>query len=185
VNLYRCFPWDARAGATSPGGALWFPRALQGDGRHDAPERYGCLYASEDAVSAVVEEIGCFVGTELAAADLCRGGLPLALATLVLPDSAALVDLDEPLVLAAARLRPSLVATDERARTQEAAAALHERYERAVGLRWWSAFHSRWPNVTLFDRAQEALSVEEVRPLRLEDEIVGEAASVLGLRVAA
>ena len=183
--LYRCFPWAARARTTSPGGALWFPRVLQGDGRHDAPERYGCLYASEDAVSAVVEEIGRFVGTELAAADLRRGGLPLALATLVLADAAALVDLDEPLVLAAARLRPSLVATEERVRTQEAAAALHERYERAVGLRWWSAFDSRWANVTLFDRAQEALSVEEVGPLRLEDEIVREAARFLGLRVAA
>jgi hypothetical protein len=185
VILYRCFPWDARARATASGGALWFPGVLQGDGRHDAPERYACLYASEDAVSAVVEELGCFVGTELTAADLRRGGLPLALATLALRDSAALVDLDEPLVLAAARLRPSLVATDERPRTQEAAAALHEHYKRAVGLRWWSAFHSRWANVTLFDRAQEALSVEEVRPLRLQDEIVREAASFLGLQVAA
>jgi hypothetical protein len=185
VIVYRCFPWDAGAEATSPGGALWFPRELQGDGRHDAPKRYGCLYASENAVSAVVEEVGCFVGTELARTELRRGGRPLALAKLALADTVSLVDLDEPLVLAAARLRPSLVATNERRRTQGAAVALYERYESAAGLRWWSAFESRWANVTLFDRALAALSVEELRPLRLEDEIVGEAARFLGLRIAA
>jgi RES domain len=185
VIVYRCFPWDAGAQAASPGGALWFPRGLQGDGRHDGPERYGCLYVSEVAVSAVVEELGCFVGSKLGAADLRRGGLPLALATLVLDGAVLLVDLDEPLVLAAERLRPSLVATGQRQRTQEAAAAVFERHEGAAGLRWWSAFESEWANVTLFDRAQEALTVEEITPLRLEDEIVAKAASFLGLRMAA
>jgi hypothetical protein len=183
VIVYRCFPWDSGVEATSPGGALWFPRELQGDGRHDAPTRYGCLYASETAASAVVEELRCFVGTGLAGPDLRRSGLPLALATLVLADTASLVDLDEPLVLAAARLRPSLVAANERPRTQRAATALHKRYESAAGLRWWSSFESSWANVTLFDRALETLSVEEIRPLRLEDEIVREAARFLGLRI--
>ncbi|MGH3011092.1 MAG: RES family NAD+ phosphorylase [Gaiellaceae bacterium] len=183
--VHRCFPWDAGAEATSPGGALWFPRRLQGDGRHDAPGRYGCLYASEVAVSAVAEELARFVGTELAAADLRRGGLPLALATLVLDDSALLVDLDEPLVLAAERLRPSLVAARERPRTQDAALALFERHIGAAGVRWWSALDSRWANVTLFDRARAALSVEEIGLLRLSDDVVEEAASFLGLRAAA
>ena len=183
--LYRCFPWNASVAATARGGALWFPRALQGDGRHDVPDRYGCAYVSEHAVSAVVEELGCFAGTELAAADLRRGGLPLALATLALDASAQLIDLDEPLVLAAEKLRPSLVASGERHRTQEAAAALFDRHEGAAGLRWWSAYESAWANVTLLDRAQEALSVEEVRPLQLEDDVVAEAAGFLGLRVAA
>ena len=183
--LYRCFPWNSAVEATSPGGALWFPRELQGDGRHDAPARYGCLYASENAASAVVEELRCFVGTGLAGPDLRRSGLPLALATLAVADTASLVDLDEPLVLAAARLRPSLLATNERPRTQRAATVLHTRYESAAGLRWWSSFESSWANVTLFDRALEALSVEEVRPLRLEDELVREAAGFLGLRVIA
>jgi hypothetical protein len=185
VILYRCFPWDASVDPTSPGGALWFPRALQGDGRHDGPERYGCVYVSELAVSAVVEEVGRFAGTALAAPDLRRGGLPLALATLSLEASAALVDLDEPLVLAAESLRPSLVATGERQETQRAATMLFERHENAVGLRWWSAYEARWPNVTLFDRAQEALAVDEIRALRLEDEVVREAAGLLGLPVAA
>ena len=55
----------------------------------------------------------------------------------------------------------------ERRRTQEVAAALFERHENAVGLRWWSAYERGWANVTLFDRAQEALAVEDApRPLQ-------------------
>ena len=72
--------------AEARGGALWFPRMLQGNGRHDAPQRYGCLYVSEEPLSTVVEQLAPFVGTKLAAPDLVRGGLPLALAALELPD---------------------------------------------------------------------------------------------------
>lgn len=184
--LFRCFPWDRSVDAEARGGALWFPRMLQGEGRHDAPEHYGCLYVSEEPVSTVVEQLARFVGTQTAAPDLVRGRLPLALAALELPEGAPLVDLDEPLVLAAEKLRPSLVATRERPRTQADASALHARHEDAVGLRWWSTFESQWANVTLFDRALQApLRVDDVRPIRLEDEVVGEAARFLGLAVAA
>ncbi len=183
--LFRCFPWDGGVGPTARGGALWFPRMLQGEGRHDAPERYGCLYVSEEPVSAVVEQLARFVGMELAALDLLRGSLPLALAGLRLAESATLVDLDEPLVLAEEELRPSLVATHERSRTQADAAALYERHEDAAGVRWWSTFESQWANVTLFDRAVDGLDVEDVRALELEDDVVGEAARFLGLAVAA
>lgn len=183
--LYRCFPWNGRPDASAAGGALWFPRVLQGDGRHDAPGRYGCLYVSEEPVAAVVEQLAPLTGTELGAADLLRAGLPLSLATLALADAARLVDLDEPLVLAAEGLRPSLVATEERPRTQAAASALYERHANVVGLRWWSRFESQWANVTLFDRALEALAVEEIRRLELGDELVEEAARYLGLRTAA
>ncbi len=158
--LHRCFPWDERADAAAPGGALWFPRVLQGEGRHDAPG-YSCLYVSEEPVAAVVEQLAPLTGTELGAADLLRAGRPLSLATLALADAARLVDLDEPLVLAAEGLRPSLVATEERPRTQASASALYERHANVVGLRWWSRFESQWANVTLFDRALEALAVEE------------------------
>jgi hypothetical protein len=185
VTLYRCFPWDGAVEPSARGGVLWFPRMLQGEGRHDAPERYGCLYVSEEPVSTVVEQLARFVGTELAAQDLRRGRLPLALAILELADTASLVDLDEPLVLAAEELRPSLVATHERPRTQADATALYERHEAIAGLRWWSTFESQWANVTLFDRALDALEVEDVRVIALEDDVVGEAARFLGLAVAA
>lgn len=185
MTLYRCFPWDGAVEPSARGGALWFPRMLQGEGRHDAPEWYGCLYVSEEPVSTVVEQLARFVGTELAAPDLRRGRLPLALAILELPDTASLVDLDEPLVLAAEELRPSLVATHERPRTQGDATALYQRHEAIAGLRWWSTFESQWANVTLFDRALDALEVEDVRVIALEDDVVGEAARFLGLAVAA
>jgi hypothetical protein len=46
-------PWDPSAQVGQPGHALWIPREYQGKGRHDAPDRYGCLYLAEAAVSAV------------------------------------------------------------------------------------------------------------------------------------
>ena len=180
--LRRCLAWDPDAAPDAPGSPLWFPRMLQGDGRHDSPERYGCLYASEEPLSAVVEELARFGGTSLAPADLRRGGLPLALAELGLADSAVLLDLDSPRILARTGLRPSLVATGERARTRAAAEAIHERLE-VAGFRWWSAHESQWTNVTLFDRARGLLSVESVSVLRPDDELVGAAAAFLGLRV--
>ena len=124
-------------------------------------------------------------GGELVAGDLVRRRLPLALATLRLPDDVLVVDLDDPALLAAEALRPSAVATREREKTQAVAAALHERYPEAVGLRWWSTFEPAWANVTLFDRAAIALKVTDVRELRLDDDVVGDAARFLGLRVAA
>ena len=144
--LYRCLPWDGSLSRAI--GVLSFPRELQGGGRHDAPERYGCLYASEEPLSAVVEELGRFAGTELAAADLRRSRMPLALATLRLAGAALLVDLDDPRVLAAEGLRPSLLATADRTRTQAVAGALYERHAEVAGLRWWSTFDPRWKNVT-------------------------------------
>ena len=55
----------------------------------------------------------------------------------------------------------------------------------AVGLRWWSTFDPAWANVTLFDRASDALEVEAVHELRLDDDAVREAAWCLRLLVAA
>jgi hypothetical protein len=185
VTLFRCFAWDGRVEVSARGGALWFPRPLQGEGRHDGPERYGCLYVSEDPVSAVVEQLAPLAGTRLEESDLLRGGLPLALAALSLPGDVRVIDLDEPLVLAGEALRPSLVATLDRARSQADAALLHERHPDAAGLRWWSALEPRWANVTLFDRAAPEIGVDDVRALALADDVVGEAAGFLGLAVAA
>ena len=70
-------------------------------------------------------------------------------------------------MLAEEGLRPSLVATASRARTQADAVALHDRRPSAAGIRWPSAFEAQWANVTLFDRALAALSVAAVRPLSL------------------
>jgi hypothetical protein len=156
---------------------------LQGSGRHDNPLLYGCLYVSEQPVSAVVEQLQHLRGTILAPPDLVVAGRPVALAAIELDDGAAVVDLDEPRVLAGEGLRPSLVATRLRARTQADAASLFERRPEAAGLRWWSTFESQWLNVTLYDRADPSLSVGRIAVLEVHDEIVEEAAAFLGLRI--
>jgi hypothetical protein len=145
---------------------------------------YGCLYLSEPPLSCVVEQLARFRGQRLSAALLRRRGLPLALAELELPDDAQLVDLDDPAVLRRERLRPSRVATRDRALTQPQALALHEKHDEAAGLRWWSTFEAQWLNVTLFDRAASALRLVSVKALDVADDEIAAAADVLGLRLA-
>jgi hypothetical protein len=184
VILHRCLAWNERAARDAPDGALWFPRPYQGEGRHDNPLVYGCLYLSEQPLSCVVEQLARFRGQRLSQALLRRRGLPLALAELELPDDAQLVDLDEPAVLRRERLRPSRVATRERTVTQPLALALHEKHDEAAGLCWWSTFESQWLNVTLFDRAASALRLGSVRALEVDDDAIAAAADLLGLRLA-
>jgi hypothetical protein len=178
--LYRCFAWNERARPDQPDSPLWFPRVFQGDGRHDNPDVYGCLYLTDREASGVVEQLARFRGQRLIDALLVRRGLRLALAAIELPDDAALLDLDDPATLRRRRLRPSRVATRDRSLTQPQALAVY-RDSDAVGIRWWSIHESLWANYTLFDRAVSDLSVLEVRPLALEDPAVAEAAEFLGL----
>lgn len=181
--LYRCFAWDHRAPQQDPDGPLWFPRMFQGEGRHDNPDLFGCLYLSERALSTVVEQLARFRGQRLLPSLLRRRGLPLALAELELADPVELVDLDDPAVLRRERLRPSVVATRHRETTQPQARHLHDRHPTAAGLRWWSTYEALWLNVTLFDRASAQLRVRSVRALSVEDPAVMEAADLFGLRV--
>jgi hypothetical protein len=181
VILWRLVPWRVQASPREPGGALWFPRELQGPGRHDNPDRYGCLYASEAAVSAVAEALAPFRGAgALVSGMLLRGDLPFALARLEL-DGDDMVDLDDPRVLAGHGLRPSRVATRTRAVTQAYAASVFEDLHRALGLRWWSTLESSLINLTLFDRAAPHLNVLDVERLTIEHTAVVEAAALLGL----
>jgi hypothetical protein len=183
VTLYRCFAWDQHARPREQDGPLWFPRIFQGEGRHDNPDDYGCLYVSAEPVSCVAEQLARFRGQRLLPSLLRRRGLPLALGNLQLADAAELIDLDDPDVLRRQHLRPSLVATRRRAITQPQAKELYSRHRRAAGLRWWSTYEAQWTNVTLFDRAASQLRVEAVRPLSVDDPVVVEAAEVFGLRL--
>ena len=180
--LHRCFAWDERARATQADGPLWFPRVYQGDGRHDNPDVYGCLYLADREVSCVVEQLARFRGRKLLGGALRRRGLPLALAALELPDDAELVDLDDPAVLTGHELRPSQVATRDRAVTQPQARALHEAHPDAAGLRWWSVYEALWANVTLFDQAAPLLRLVRVRHLELDDGALAAAADHLGFQ---
>jgi hypothetical protein len=171
----------ARHSTPLGGRALWFPRLYQGDGRHDNPDAYGCLYLTDRELSAVVEQLAAFRGQQLIPELLLRRGLPLGLAAIELPDDAELIDLDDPRVLACERLRPSQVATRTREVTQPQALALHANHGDAGDIRWWSTFESLWANFTLFDRVAGSLRVRAVRSLSVEDATVADAAAFLGL----
>jgi RES domain len=180
--VYRCFPRRQRADEHREGGALWFPRAYQGKGRHDNPDLYGCLYVGEEEIAPVAEQLQVFRGgRRLATWMLEREGVPLALAAIELPDDSVVLDLDDPRVLVREELRPSGLATHERVRTQAAARMLFERHFEAAALRWWSTLEASWLNLTVFERAGERLRVVEQRELTVFDAAVREAAEFLGL----
>ena len=184
MRLYRCLPCDAKAATDAPGGGLFVARDFQGQGRHDNPELYGALYASEESLSAVAEQLARFRGIDrLEERHLRRRGLPLTLVTLELGDDAIVVDLDSPRELAAHDLRPSVVATRNRVVTQPQAAALYRDPSAPAGIRWWSTLEASWLNLTLFfERAQESLRVVQVEPLTLELDATRQAAEFIGLR---
>ena len=183
--LHRCFAWNERARPTEPDGPLWFPRIYQGDGRHDNPDRYGCLYLADREVAAVVEQLSRFRGHRLIDEMLVRRGLRLGLASIELPDRAPMIDLDEPAVLSENDLRPSVVATRQREVTQPQALELYRAHRFAAGLRWWSVYEALWANVTIFDRAARRLTLGAVRRIALDDPAVGDAAALLGLELSA
>ena len=171
--LYRLFPWDPAAGASSLGGALFNPRAQQGSGRHDNPQLYGALYAARVEVSAVAEWLAGFRGQRLTAIDFRRGD----------GRRWAIVGLDDPLELTKRRLRPSKVATRTRSTTQQVAETLFA--EGIPGFGWWSTFEASWPNVTLFaERALDALKVADgPREIGIDDSVVRAAAAAIGVTV--
>lgn len=182
MNLWRVLPWQPGAMPTDPGGALWFPRELQGAGRHDNPDLYGCLYVGEHAVSPVAEALAPFRGTgTLSDGMLIRAGRQLALAEISLADPSRVLDLDDPAVLLKAALRPSEVATTARSLTQAYAARLHALRPPPTALRWWSTIEASLINLTIFDHAQPALELVDVTPLSTEHQAVREAAELIGL----
>ncbi len=183
MTLYRCFAWNEAARRDEPDAALWFPRPHQGEGRHDNPDLYGCLYLADRPLSCIVEQLARFRTQRLSPALLRRRGLPLAIAELELDAEAELVDLDNPKVLARERLRPSMVATRERQLTQSLARSLFERQPGVAGLMWWSIYESQWVNVTLFDRAAAKLRLGAVRALTPKDADVVHAAEFFALPV--
>lgn len=131
----------------------------------------------------VVEQLAPFRGSgELKASMLVRAGRRLALGEIELDDEAETIDLDAPAVLVRERLRPSKVATRQRAVTQRWAAELFSRHA-AAALMWWSTFEAGWVNATVFDRAGGALSVRAVEELEAGSPLVREAASFLALRI--
>jgi hypothetical protein len=183
VILYRCFAWNDAAAPGLPDGPLWFPRPYQGEGRHDNPDVFGCLYLADSAISSVVEQLARFRTQRLTPSLLRRRGLPLAVAEFTLDPAAMLLDFDQPRVLVRERLRPSLVATRRRDITQPQALAMFERHPHLAGLRWWSFYEATWAHVTLFERAAAHLRLNDVRALTIADPAVIEAAQFFAMQI--
>lgn len=182
--LYRVFPLLPGARAQEPGGPLYVPRERQGAGRHDRPERYGALYVSRVAESAIAERIQGFRGQALTDADLrLVGGARYALASF---DDSALeqvIDLDDPAELSRREWRPAMVATRNRSVTRDIAARIFD--EGAAGFAWWSTLESTWPNLTLFaERATPRLTLAGVpEVLTMRYPALRTAADAIGVRV--
>lgn len=159
--MYRVFPWDPDAGAGEPFSAAYVP-PLQGSGRFDLPGR-PVWYLSESAAHAVAETLQPFRSRPFQDAMLRRFQHSLALVEVHLPDDVAdaIVNLDDPGELLRLGLTPSLLASDDRKKTQRVAERVYA--SGATGLRWWSALSGDWQTVVLFlDRAPvERLEIDE------------------------
>lgn len=161
---------------------LWFPRELQGEGRHDNPDLYGCLYAAAEPVGAIAETLAPFRGSgRLKPSMLRRAGRSLHLGRILVAEEAVVIDLDDPAVLVREDLRPSQVATRLRSTTQVQAAHLYQVHTTATALCWWSTIESTLANLTIFDRGARTLALEGRRQLAMNDLAVVAAAELLGL----
>jgi hypothetical protein len=155
-------------------------REFQGGGRHDNPEAYTALYLAREPISAVAERIQGFRGQHLTETVFTRpDGRIDALAAIDDDGWPALVDLDDPAVLAARQLRPSTVATGDRPTTQRLALGLFE--EGRPGLAWWSTLEAAWTNVTIFAErlAPADRRLVSVEPLTIAHPVVRLAADHL------
>ena len=74
--LFRCFAWDEAAPPTDRDGPLWYPRIFQGEGRHDNPDVYGCLYLADRPRSRIAEQQAAFRGQPVSAPKLRRRATP-------------------------------------------------------------------------------------------------------------
>lgn len=183
MDIYRVFLWDGKSQGAKFGGPLYVPRAKQGAGRHDIPERDGVLYCSQMAVSAVVETIKSFRGLTITNDIFDRpNGLRVALVHLRLHDNIGLLDLDDPNQLASRQLIPSLVVSSHRQITQDMTRKLYD--EGLAGFTWWSTLDSSWKNVTLFEsRVRSSLQLAgDIVALHLNIYEVQQAAKHLHMR---
>ena len=184
MELHRVFEWDGSSLGRGDGGPLFVARTIQGRGRHDNPSQFGAWYCSRDPVSATAELLQRFRGQSVDDDVFVRpSGRMKALVGFEIGDDVSLVDLDDPAELSARDLRPSHVATLNRATTQRLATSLFR--EGATGLLWWSALDADWTNVTLFyERALPHVRVTAPpRVLSTHDSQVREAAARLEIEL--
>jgi hypothetical protein len=180
LDLFRVFPFLPQARSDEPGGALFVPP--QGGGRVDNPDLYSIFYGSSAEAGAVAEAFGRFpewTPAILAGSPALRGS-SRAIARYRLAETARICDLDDPGQLARLGLRPSDIVSRDYTRTRDWARRIY-RQESWDGVRWWSYYDPRWTSFGVW--ANGALSLLEVRVLRLDDAAVVEAARTIARQI--
>lgn len=130
----------------------------------------------------MAERLQAFRGQAVGPGVLQRpDGRVLALASFDVADEDVAVDLDDPGELLRVALRPSHVATHDRAVTQPIALRIHD--SGAAGFLWWSTLEASWPNATLFAGRFRPLGAPTIAPLDAEHAAVRAAAEFLGLEI--
>lgn len=174
---YRVFPHLPGARPRQPGHPLYLHRP-QGRGRWDNPALYTVRYLALDPAAAVAEtfaNLGLRWWTPAMFRLPALPGATRALGVYRLDDGTALLDLDDPVELAARSLRPTQVLSRNRAQTQAIAARVHGE-GRWDGLRWWSYYAPHWTLVAVWAGRWRCVRVE---PLDLEHPAVVDAADTL------
>ena len=160
----------------------------QGSGRFDLLDGGRgplVLYLAESPAHAVGEVMQPFRGRTVGDAHLRRHGRAIAVVE-VRADAATgltVADLTRPAVMERLGVRPDVIASHDRRRTQAAARAVHA--AGYAGLRWWSALTGEWHGLVLFlDRvAAGALRWGTPEPITPETPAMREAARLLGFRL--
>lgn len=147
--LWRVCPWDPAAPPGQPF-SLTYVQPQQTSGRFDLGNRPPVLYLAESPEHAVGEKLQRFRGRRLTPAHLREYGLTLAIVAVTPAPRVieAIADLTDPEVLHRLDLRPDVIASRDRRRTQAVARRLHQ--EGYSGLHWWSALTGDWHTTVLF-----------------------------------
>ena len=173
LRLYRVFPWFPEARPGEEGHPLYSRRSRRS--RIDNPDLYSVLYVSDHPAGAIAEMFAhLWMWSEEMFAVPKMPGARRALVEL--EAEVTITDLDEPRVIVARQLRPSVVASSDRAVTQAWARRIYER-DGSDGIRWWSVKDARWGTVGIW--SLEKVSVASVVPLDGSHPAVREAARVL------
>lgn len=161
--LYRVFPYLPRAAEGEPGHPLYVHPGA-GSGRVDSSDgSYRVAYYADSPAGAIGETFGDL--DAWSDAMLTTPSLPgarRALASVAVPDSAAILDLDDGPNLAKRGIRPSQVVHPSHAVSREWAQRVRGEGVWS-GVRWWSFWYPAWGVVAMWDLSErDVVKVEEL-----------------------
>lgn len=161
--VYRIFPYLPGVPEGDAGHPLYV-HPDQGRGRVDSRDgSYLVAYYGDSAAAAVGESFGNLGVWSDSMFDFPMvPGSRRALATIAIPDSAAVLDLDDGPNLGKRGLRPSQVVHPSHTVSQEWARRIKDEGVWS-GVRWWSFWYSAWGVVALWNLAdRELVKVESI-----------------------